>query len=83
MSRRPEDEPALTRQVLEALCSLHAEGHERAGPTAIAEVIRGVTGTLHQTTLITLHLRRLVERGRVERRPQGPKKALYRGKEVI
>lgn len=83
--------PPQTRQekkakVLKALASLHAEGFTAAGPADIAREVdeswvrvNGIpaAGALHPV------LRELCDEGKVERLPQGVRRAHYRLVETI
>lgn len=76
--RKGDDDNETTRLVWRALCEIHKAGHDRVGPTMIVRQVQSWTARRMQTTLVSSHLRTLVEQGRVERLPQGPRKALYR-----
>jgi DNA-binding MarR family transcriptional regulator len=73
----------MTRRVWRALVMLHSAGHALVGPSQIVAAIEEETAQHLQTTLVSEHLRRLVDLGWVERLPQGKRRALYRAKEII
>ena len=77
-----------TRAIWKALVQLHGEGIDAVGPTQIVEKLYDEAPDGHkkkklQTTLVSEHLRKLVRAGRVERLPQGERRALYRAVELI
>jgi hypothetical protein len=72
-----------TRQVWRAVLLLHRQGHERVGPKRVADAVADAGGPRLQTTQVTGHLKKLAAVGRVERLPQGHRRALYRVVEPI
>ncbi len=74
---------ATTRRVWRALVVLHGAGMDAVGPTDVVNLIKSECGKKLQTTVVTEHLRKLAALGRVERLPQGERRALYRAIEII